>query len=170
MRFRIIEDCRDGYPVRVLCEALEVSPSGYYAWRSRPESPRQAANRQLLADIRQRHEQHHKRYGVPRIHAALRAQGRTVSRGRVERLMHHHGIRAQPRRAFRVCTTDSNHAPPIAPNLLDRHFTATRPNEVWLTDITYGAPRPGWSGVRVSGMLTRKEELNERLALCCEGA
>lgn len=144
MRFRIIEDCCADYPVRVLCAALDVSPSGYYAWRSRPESPRQAANRQLLADIRQLHEQHRKRYGVPRIHAALRAQGRTVSRGRVERLMHHHGIRAQRPRTFRVCTTDSNHALPIAPNLLDRHFTATRPNEVWLTDITYVPTDEGW--------------------------
>ncbi|MGR0185109.1 hypothetical protein [Azospirillum aestuarii] len=62
MRFRVIEDCRADYPVRVLCAALDVSPSGYYAWRSRPESPRKVANRQLLADIRQLHEPHRKRY------------------------------------------------------------------------------------------------------------
>lgn len=144
MRFRVIEDCRADYPVRVLCATLDVSPSGYYAWRSRPESPRKVANRQLLADIRQLHEQHRKRYGAPRIHAALRAQGRTISRGRVERLMHQHGIRAQRRRAFRVCTTDRNHALPIAPNLLDRNFTAARPNEVWVTDLTYVPTDEGW--------------------------
>ncbi|WP_144243562.1 IS3 family transposase [Azospirillum argentinense] len=144
MRFRIVEDCRDEYPVRVLCDALGVSPSGYYAWRTRPESPRQAANRQLLDDIRRLHADHRERYGAPRIHAALWAQGRTVSRGRVERLMHRHGLRAQRPRAFRVCTTDSNHALPIAPNLLDRNFTPTAPNQVWLTDITYVPTDEGW--------------------------
>ena len=144
MRFRIIEDCRDEYPVRVLCDALGVSPSGYYAWRTRPESPRKAANRQLLDDIRRLHADHRERYGAPRIHAALRAQGRTVSRGRVERLMHRHGLRAQRPRAFRVCTTDSNHALPIAPNLLDRNFAPAAPNQVWLTDITYVPTDEGW--------------------------
>lgn len=107
-------------------------------------SARKAANRQLLADIQRLHDQHRKRYGAPRIHAALRAQGRTVSRGRVERLMHRHGLRAQRPRAFRVCTTDSNHALPIAPNLLDRNFTPAAPNQVWLTDITYVPTDEGW--------------------------
>ena len=144
MRFRIIEDCRNEYPVRVLCDALGVSPSGYYAWRTRPESPRQVANRQLLDDIRRLHADHRERYGAPRIHAALRAQGRTVSRGRVERLMHRHALRAQRPRAFRVCTTDSNHALPIAPNLLDRNFAPTAPNQVWLTDITDVPTDEGW--------------------------
>jgi putative transposase len=144
MRFRIIEDCRDEYPIRVLCDALGVSPSGYYAWRTRPESARKAANRQLLADIQRLHDQHRKRYGAPRIHAALRAQGRTVSRGRVERLMHRHGIRAQRPRAYRVCTTDSNHALPVAPNRLDRDFSPAAPNQVWLTDITYVPTDEGW--------------------------
>ena len=84
----------------------------------RAESARKAANRQLLADIQRLHDHHRKRYGAPRIHAALRAQGRTASRGRVERLMHRHGIRAQRPRAYRICTTDSNHARPVAPGLL----------------------------------------------------
>lgn len=137
MRFRIVEDCRNDYPVRVLCDALGVSSSGYYAWRVRPESPRHTANQQLLDDIRRLHADHRERYGAPRIHAALRAQGRTVSRGRVERLMRRHGLRAHRPRAFRVCTTDSDHALPIAPNLLDRDFAPGAPNQVWLTDITY---------------------------------
>ena len=136
MRFRIIEDCRGEYPVRVLCDALGVSSSSYYAWRTRPERARKAANRQLLADIQHLHDQHRKRYGAPRIHAALRAQGRTVSRGRVERLMRRHGIRAERPRAYRVCTTDSNHALPVAPNRLDRDFSPRAPNQVWVTDIT----------------------------------
>ena len=92
MRFRLIEDHRDIWPVRVMCEALSVAPSGYYAWRSRPDSPRKIANRALLVDIRRIHAQHRERYGAPRIHAELRAKGQTVKR--VERVMRQHGLRA----------------------------------------------------------------------------
>lgn len=144
MRFRIIADCCDEYPVRVLCDALDVSPSGYYAWRTRPESPRKAANRQLLDDIRRLHDAHRQRYGVPRIHAALRADGHTASRGRVERLMRRHGLRAQRAKAYRVCTTDSRHGLPVAPNRLDRDFAPAKPNQTWLTDITYIPTDEGW--------------------------
>src|SRR6516165_3614578 len=70
MRFRLIDDHREIWPARVMCEALSVSPSGYYAWRSRPDSPRKIANRALLVDIRRVHAQHRERYGAPRIHAA----------------------------------------------------------------------------------------------------
>ena len=86
MRFRLIEDHRDVWPVRVMCDALSVSPSGFYAWRSQPESPRKIANRELLVDIRRVHAQHRGRYGAPRIHAELRAEGQTVCRKRVERV------------------------------------------------------------------------------------
>lgn len=144
MRFRCIEDHRDIWPVQVLCDALEVSPSGYYAWRGRPESARAAANRALLADIRRVHERHRRRYGAPRIHAALRAEGHSVSRGRIERLMRLHGIRAAKGRRFRVVTTDSNHALPVASNLLEQNFSATRPNQIWLADITYIPTDEGW--------------------------
>ena len=144
MRFRMIEDLRARYPVRVLCDALEVSPSGYYGWRQRPECPRKTASQDLLNDIRRLHAQHRGRYGVPRIHAALRAEGRSVSRGRVERLMRRHGIRAMTHRRFRVVTTDSNHGLPIAGNLLDQTFLASRPNEIWLADISYIPTEEGW--------------------------
>ena len=86
MRFRLIEDHRDIWPVRVMCEALSVAPSGYYAWRSRPDSLRKIANRALLVDIRRVHAQHRERYGAPRIYAQLRAEGQTVSRKRVEEI------------------------------------------------------------------------------------
>src|ERR1051325_5768851 len=102
MRFRLIEDQRDVWPVRVICDALSVSPSGFYAWRSRPESPRKIANRELLVDIRRVHAQHRERYGAPRIHAELRAEGHGVSRKRVARLMRQHGIRARAPRRYRV--------------------------------------------------------------------
>src|SRR4051812_50058493 len=80
MRFRFIEDRRADYPVTILCDVLAVSPAGYYAWRSRPESQRSAANRKLVDDIKQVHRDTKGRYGSPRIHAELRAQGRGVSR------------------------------------------------------------------------------------------
>jgi transposase InsO family protein len=157
MRFRFIEDHRDTWPVRVMCDALEVSASGYYAWRGRPESPRAAENRALLAGIRSVHARHRGRYGAPRIHAALRAEGRLVSRGRVERLMHRHGIRATTQRRFRVVTTDSNHSLPVADNLLDQTFLATRPNQIWLADITYIPTDEGWLYLAtVLDLFTRK--------------
>jgi putative transposase len=144
MRFRFIEDHRADYPVRVMCGALDVSPAGYYAWRSRLESPRSAANRDLLDDIARIHRDTRGRYGSPRIHVELQAQGRGVSRGRVERLMRRHGIRAIMARPRRVRTTDSRHDHPIAPNLLNRNFSAAAPNLVWLTDITYVETAQGW--------------------------
>ena len=119
-----------------MCRVLQVSPSGYYGWRSCPESIRSAANRQLLEDVRRIHAGHYGRYGSPRVHAALRAEGRSASRGRVERLMRAHGIRALAGRRFRPCTTDSRHDLPIASNLLKQKFSASVPNTVWLADIT----------------------------------
>jgi putative transposase len=144
MRFGFIEQHARTYPVRLMCRVLQVSPSGYYAWRSRPESPRAIANRRLLQEVQRLHGQHHARYGSPRMHAALRAEGHQVSRGRVERLMRRHGIRALARRRFRPTTTDSRHQLPIAPNLLQQTFTASVPNRVWLADITYIPTGEGW--------------------------
>ena len=144
MRFRFIEDRRADYPVTILCDVLGVSPAGYYAWRSRPESERSAANRELVDDIKQVHRDACGRYGSPRIHAELKAQGRGVSRGRIERLMRHHGIRAIMARPRRVRTTDSRHDLPIAPNLLGRNFFAAAPNRIWLADITYVETDQGW--------------------------
>ena len=157
MRFRLIEDHRDIWPVRVMCEALSVSPSGYYAWRSRPDSPRKIANRALLVDIRRVHAQHHERYGAPRVHAELRAEGQTVSRKRVERVMRRHGLRARAARRYRVCTTDSKHCLPVAANLLEQNFVADQPNQVWLADITYIPTSEGWLYLAVIlDLFTRK--------------
>jgi len=97
MRFRFIEDRRADYPVTIMCGVLGISPAGYYAWRTRPESPRAAANRELVDDIRRVHRDTNGRYGSPRVHAELRAQGRGASRGRIERLMRRHGIRPSRR-------------------------------------------------------------------------
>jgi putative transposase len=144
MSFRLIEDHRHAYPVRVLCAVLEVSPAGYYAWRARSPSARSSANAELVAAIRRVHHDSGGRYGSPRVHAALRTQGRGTSRGRIERLMRRHGIRAIMAPPRRVRTTDSRHALPIAPNVLARDFTAAAPNRVWLADITYISTDEGW--------------------------
>jgi putative transposase len=144
MRFRLIVAHADTWPILVACRVLGVSASGYYAWRDRPDSARAVANRQILSDIRRLHASHHGRYGSPRLQAALRAEGRQVSRGRVERLMRAHGSRAIAGRRFRPATTNSRHALPVAPNLLNQQFAVTRPNTVWLADITYLPTGEGW--------------------------
>jgi putative transposase len=157
MKFRIIEDQRKTFPVRVLCDVMGVSAAGYYAWRSRPESPRKTANRVLLSEIRRLHLAHRGRYGAPRIHMALRGLGQTASRGRIERLMRHHGIKAIGPRRFRVCTTDSHHDLPIAPNRLGQKFVAERPNQIWLADISYVPTSEGWLYLAVVlDLFTRK--------------
>jgi transposase InsO family protein len=144
MRYRFIEDHRGTWPVPVMCDVFQVSASGYYAWRSRPESQRAAENRALLDSIRRVHEASQGRYGSRRVHAALRADGRQVGRRRVERLMRRHGVRGLIGQRRRVQTTDSRHAFPVAPNLLERRFTAERPNQVWLADLTYIPTGEGW--------------------------
>jgi putative transposase len=122
MKFGFVDEHRSVWPVRVMCAVLGLSASGYYAWRSRPESPRATANRALLDDIRLIHAESSGTYGSPRVHAILRGHGRQVGRSRIERLMRRAGIRglaALPRRAR---TTDSRHGYPIAPNRLGRNF------------------------------------------------
>src|SRR4029453_1627616 len=157
MRFRLIEDHRDIWPVHVMCAALSVLPSGYYAWRSRPDSSPKIPNRYLWADIRGIHAQHHERYGAPRVHAELRAEGQIVSRKRVERVMRQHGLRARVPRRYRVCTTDSKHSLPVAANLLEQNFVADQPNQVWLADITYIPTSEGWLYLAVIlDLFTRK--------------
>src|ERR1700737_4078448 len=153
MRFRFIEDRRTDYPVTMLCDVLGVSPAGYYAWRARPESRRSVANRDLVDDIKRVHRDTSGRYGSPRVHAELRAQGRGASRGRIERLMRRHGIRAimarprrgqPPKRPHHLPPAHSRHDLPIAANPHERNFIATAPNRIWLADITYVETDQGW--------------------------
>jgi transposase InsO family protein len=126
-----------------MCELLGVSRGGYYAWAGRAESARAADDRTLAAEIRAAYEASRGRYGSPRVHAELRARGRRIGRKRVARLMRGMGLAARRRRRFRR-TTDSRHAFPIAPNLLERNFTAEAPDRVWLADLTYIWTAQGW--------------------------
>jgi len=144
MSFRFIEDHREAYPVRLMCAVLEVSPAGYYAWRDRPVSRRTQSDATLLAAIRQVHHDSSGRYGSPRVHAVLHRQGRGASRGRIERMMRRHGIRAIMAPPRRVHTTDTRHDLPIAPNLIARDFATAAPNRIWLADITYIPTAEGW--------------------------
>jgi transposase InsO family protein len=143
MRFCFIEDHRTAFPVRAMCSVLEVSASGYYAWRDRPESTHAQADRALVADIRRVHTDNRALYGSPRVHAALRAEGRHVGANRVARLMRRHGIQGRHKRRV-PRTTDSRHSLPVAPNLLDRQFAAAAPNRIWLADMTYIPTGEGW--------------------------
>jgi transposase InsO family protein len=131
------------YPVSLMCPLLEVSRSGYYAWCRRPPSERVIADRVLTAEIRDIHERSNKRYGSPRIREELGANDTHVGRKRVARLMKENDISARTKRRF-VKTTDSKHGFPIAPNLLERNFTADAPNESWVGDITYLDTHQGW--------------------------
>jgi len=132
------------YPVRELCLALEVTRSGYYAWRRGQETAREAANRLLTEEIRRVHRQKRGRYGSPRITEQLRRDGHRCNHKRVERLMRKNGLKGCSSRRRRVCTTDSEHGHPVAPNRLLNRPAPSRPNEVWVADITYVPTAEGW--------------------------
>jgi transposase InsO family protein len=141
--FRFIEEHKGQWPVRLLCDALDVSPAGYYAWRERPAGARQQQQDALLVEIRAIHAEFHARYGSPRVHAELAARGHDCCVNTAAKLMRGHGIRAKTARKSH-CTTDSNHDLPVADNLLDRQFDPDAPNEAWVADITYIPTREGW--------------------------
>ena len=131
------------FPVISLCRVLELNRSGYYAWLNRLESRRAQEDQRLLAEIRVIHRESRGTYGSPRVTEELRARGLPCSENRVARLMREAGIRSKTVKRFRV-TTDSGHQLPVAPNILNRRFTVDRPNEVWVSDITYIWTLEGW--------------------------
>jgi len=144
VKFAFINQQRGTLAVHDLCRLLDVSSSGFYAWLARTPSAAARRRQDLAAKIRVVHESHRRVYGSPRVHKALIAQGESVCRNTVAKIMRTHEIRARTHRRFRVSTTDADHHHPVAPNLLDRHFNAARPNRVWLTDITYIPTDEGW--------------------------
>jgi putative transposase len=126
-----------------MCEVLEVSRSGYYAWCSRPPSMRSQEDEKLSQQIEEIHQESEQTYGSPRIQRSLKDKGIQIGRQRVIRLMNELGLNAQVKRQF-VTTTDSNHDLPIAENVLDRNFTTTEPDKAWVADITYIPTEQGW--------------------------
>jgi transposase InsO family protein len=143
MKFKIVADLAARYPVKALCQMLQVSRSGYYAWRKRGPSRRQQENEQLLVQIKTVYEHGRGTYGYRRIYAALVAKGIACGKHRVRRLMQMHRLQAKRKRRYRT-TTESRHRLPIAPNRLARDFTATAANQKWVSDITFVPTYEGW--------------------------
>ena len=141
MRYACIHRRRSLYPVRMMCDALKVSHSGYYDWQVRPESGRAAYDRQLTETIRQVHAESDGTYGSPRVHAELTAIGLPCGRPKVARLMRNAGLKGCPKRRFRVTTKSGLTR---AENLLDQDFSAETANQRWASDITYIWTGQGW--------------------------
>lgn len=148
MKFELVDAEKAHYPIEILCDVLGVSRSGFYAWRKRKPSCRATKRARLAAEIAAVHKKSKRRYGSPRIHRELREKGVRVSRKTIESVMREKGIVARHKRRFRR-TTDSNHAHPIAPNLVARDFKPTAPNQVWAGDVTYIATDEGWAYLAV---------------------
>ena len=143
MRYEMIAQWATTYPVAHLCQALQVSESGYYAWKRRQPSQRQQHDAVVGEQIARVYQQSRQTYGSPRIQAEFQAAGMRCGRNRVIRLMRQQQLSAR-RPRHRCRTTDSQHANPVAPNTLARNFTASRPNEKWVADITGVWTQEGW--------------------------
>jgi transposase InsO family protein len=147
VRFGWIEEHKDEFPADPMCRVLQVSRSGYYAWQGRqgrPPGPRAERRQELVKKIRDVHQESRQVYGSPRVYQELKAQGESVCENTVAKLMKEHQIRSVVRKRFRVKTTDSSHAHPIAPNVLERQFQQDLPDQAWAADITYVPTEEGW--------------------------
>ncbi|MCL4686422.1 IS3 family transposase [Myxococcota bacterium] len=143
MRFVFIAAEKASYPVRLLCRCLAVSRSGFYAWARRKPCARLRRDAQLAVEVAASHTASRGTYGSTRVLRDLREKKIPVSRKRIARLMREGGLVARRCRRFRV-TTNSNHAFPVAANVLMREFRVDAPNVAWATDITYVATQEGW--------------------------
>lgn len=132
------------YPVRLLCAVMRVAASGYYRWRQQPHSRRTAEDEILKLRIACAHRNARGTYGAPRIVDELREQGVRISRRRCARLMRVQGLRGRKKNRGRPRTTDSRHGGAVAANHLATLRPPTRPNQVWVTDITYLKTGEGW--------------------------
>ncbi len=143
MKYPFIEKERASHTVRMLCRVLEVAASGYYAWRRQDGRVREYDNIRLLTKIKAIHGRSEETYGSPRIYYKLREDGQRCGKNRVARIMRENGIHAKSTKKFKV-TTDSDHAMPVAENLLDRQFEVDQANTVWTSDISFIWTREGW--------------------------
>lgn len=143
MTFAFVDAEKAAFPIDRMCRVLDVSCSGYYAWSSRPACRRQRDDMVLLAHVRSAFALSNGTYGSPRMTRELRDDGLVVGRRRTARLMRENGLKAPQKRRFKR-TTDSQHAWPVAPNLVDQDFTAEKANQKWGADISYVWTREGW--------------------------
>lgn len=143
MKFAFIEAEKASAPVALLCRVLGVSRSGFYAWQARPPSPRDVEDGKLAVAVAAAHKGSRGTYGSPRVREELKADGISVSRKRVARIMNELGLEGRPKRPYKA-TTDSKHSLPVAENLLERKFEVAAPDVAWVTDITYIWTAEGW--------------------------
>lgn len=143
MKFAFISAEKANFSVTVMCKLLDVSRSGFYAWDERGPSASEIADEQLAVRIAAIHKASGGRYGSPMVRAELAAEGTSVSRKRVARIMRELGLSSLRKRRFKA-TTDSRHKLPVAPNVLDRNFAVEAPDVAWVTDITYVWTSEGW--------------------------
>ena len=143
MSFQLIDAEKTMIPIETACAVLDVSTSGYYAWKNRKASPRQQRDMVLLAHVRAQFSNSNGTYGSPRMHVELREEGIEVGLHRVARIMQENGLKARQKTRFKK-TTDSDHGGLVAPNLLDQDFSAEGPNEKWGVDISYVWTAEGW--------------------------
>lgn len=144
MKYQHIETLRSEFPVKKMCQMLDVERSGYYAWLNRPESKRGKENNIILEEIMKIREDRRKlSYGAPSLTKEIKENGIPCSKNRVARIMQKNDIQAKTKRKWKA-TTNSKHDLPVADNLLTQKFTASKPNEVWTSDITYIWTEEGW--------------------------
>jgi len=143
VRFAFIHHNRERYDLNVMLRVLNVSRSGYYFWIKRPPSQREHDDARILEKIKTIHQGRKRSYGSPRVHACLLGMDERLSLHRTARIMRENGIRAQAKRKFKR-TRDSNHEHPLAENILAREFDAAKPNQKWVSDITYLSTAEGW--------------------------
>jgi putative transposase len=122
---------------------MEVSRSGYYKWLRHPESERERQHKEWTAQIKEVYDQSRQLYGSPKVTERLNQKGVIISQRTVTRIMKENGIRSKTVKKYKA-TTNSKHALPVQENVLDREFTASKPNEKWVTDITYVSTAEGW--------------------------
>ena len=150
--YQFVADQAAHHPARLLCRAIGVSRSGYYAWRHRPPSARPQADHALTARIRQIHRRSRATDGSPRVQAELRAEGQRCGRRRIARLMRRAGLRGVHGQRRRVRTTVPDRAATPAPDRVERAFTPAQigaPDRLWLADISYVATLEGWLSLAV---------------------
>jgi putative transposase len=144
MKYAFMAAHEQEYCLKRMCKVLKVSRSGYYVWKGRPASGREQANEALWAEIKAAYQLSRKTYGSPRIHAYLRRKGYQCGRNRVARLMKMHKIMARKAHRWHPTTTRQRPGARVAPNLLDREFSAALPDQKWVSDITYIDTAEGW--------------------------
>ena len=143
MSFQLIDAEKTLIPIETACAVLDVSTSGYYAWKNRKASLRQQRDMLLLAYVRAQFLNSNETYGSPRMHVELKEEGVAVGLHRVARIMQENGLKARQRTRFKK-TTDSDHGGPVAPNVLDQDFSTEGPDEKWGVDISYVWTAEGW--------------------------